>query len=297
MNSPKEIIRGIGRRSLRFFRPVLSDRCYIKQYFYLKTGYSLNLENPKTFNEKMQWLKFNNQDPSYTEMVDKYAAKQYVASIIGNQYVIPTIGVFDNPNEIDFDALPNRFVLKCTHDSGGIVICKGQASLNKDVVRKKLSAGLSRNYYRFSMEFPYKNVKPRILAEEFLTDGNIDLIDYKVHCFNGVPKLILVCKDRYSQTGLTEDFFTAEWEHLDVRRPTHPNSKGMIPRPLLLDEMLSLSRKLSEKIPFVRVDWYISNNRLFFGELTFFPASGMTPFVPKSYDDLFGSWIVLPIVK
>lgn len=288
---------GIGRRSLRFLRPFLSDRCYIKRYFFLKTGYSLNLDSPKTFNEKLQWLKFNDRNPLYTEMVDKFAVKKYVASIIGEKYVVPTIAVFDNPDEIDFGVLPDRFVLKCTHDSGGIVICKDKASLDKDAARKKLKAGWSRNYYRFSMEFPYKDVKPRIIAEEFLTNEGADLCDYKVHCFNGTPKLVLVCKNRYSKGGLTEDFFTEDWEHLDVKRPTHPNSKEIIPEPAQLDEMLSLSLQLSEGIPFVRVDWYISDDRLYFGELTFFPASGMTPFVPKSFDDLFGSWLELPEVK
>lgn len=297
MASVKGIVSGIGRRVLRFLRPILSDRLYIKSYFVLKTGYSLNLDSPKTFNEKLQWLKFNDQNPRYTEMVDKYFAKKYVASIIGEHYVIPTIAVFDNPEKIDFDALPNRFVLKCTHDSGGVVICKDRASLDNEVARRKLSAGWNRNYYRFSMEYPYKDVKPRIIAEEFLADGNSDLCDYKVHCFNGVPKLVLVCKDRYSGTGLTEDFFTEDWVHLDVKRPAHPNSKETIRRPNQLEEMLSLSRELSKGIPFVRVDWYISNDKLYFGELTFFPASGMTPFVPKSFDDLFGSWLELPKLK
>ena len=297
MNSPSGIIRGIGRRILRVFRPIMSDHCYIKRYFYLKTGYSLSLDSPRTFNEKLQWLKFNDRNPRYIEMVDKFAVKKFVASIIGEKYVVPTIAVFDNPDDIDYEELPDQFVLKCTHDSGGIVICRDKASLDKDAARKKLKAGWSRNYYRFSMEFPYKDVKPRIIAEEFLTNEGTDLCDYKVHCFNGAPKLVLVCKDRYSKSGLTEDFFTEDWVHLDVKRPTHPNSKETIPKPAKLDVMLSLSRQLSEGIPFVRVDWYISNDRLYFGELTFFPASGMTPFVPTSFDDLFGSWIELPKVK
>lgn len=297
MSSVKSIYQGIARRMLRFLRPFLSDRCYIERYFYLKTGYSLNLDSPKTFNEKLQWLKFNDRNPHYTEMVDKFAVKKYVASVIGEEYVIPTIAVFDNPDEIDYGLLPDRFVLKCTHDSGGIVICKDKASLDKTAATKKLKAGWSRNYYRFSLEFPYKDVKPRIIAEEFLTNEGSDLCDFKVHCFNGVPKLVLVCKDRYSKGGLTEDFFTEKWEHLDVKRPTHPNSTETILKPAQLDEMLYLSRQLAKGIPFVRVDWYISNDRLYFGELTFFPASGMTSFVPKSFDDLFGSWLELPEKK
>lgn len=296
MDKVKSFLMGIGRRVLRLLRPILSDRCFLTCYFYCRTGYRLHLDTPRTFNEKLQWLKFNDRNERYTEMVDKFAVKKYVTSVIGGQYVIPVISVFDNPDAIDFNELPKQFVLKCTHDSGGIVICKDKDSLNQGATRKQLKAEWNRNYYRFNLEFPYKDVTPRIIAEEFLTDGGTDICDFKVHCFNGIPRLILVCKDRYSKTGMTEDFFTSEWQHLDVKRPSHSNSKNTIQKPEQLDEMLSLSRELSKDIPFVRVDWYISNGQLFFGELTFFPASGMTPFIPKSFDDLFGSWLVLPEV-
>ena len=291
------MIMGAGRKILRTLRPILSDRCYLKSYFYCKTGYALHLDSPVTFNEKLQWLKLHDRNPLYTEMVDKCAAKAYVASVIGEKYIIPTLAVYDNPESIDFDALPDRFVLKCTHDSGGVVICKDKRTLDAESAVRKLKSGWKKNYYRYSLEYPYKDVKPRIIAEKFLTDGQSELCDYKIHCFNGVPRLILVCKDRYSESGLTDDFFTERWEHLDVKRPTHPNSLEAVPKPDCLEEMLSVSRKLSVGIPFVRVDLYVVENRVFFGELTFFPASGMSPFVPQSFDTLFGSWLDLPQSK
>lgn len=293
MPSIKPLLMGFGRKALRRLRPLLSDRMYIRAYFLCKTGYPLHLDHPVTFNEKLQWLKFHDRNPRYSEMVDKFAAKGYVASVIGDEYIIPTIAVYDRAEDIDFDKLPARFVLKCTHDSGGVVLCKDKASLNREEAVAKLGKALQRNYYRFSMEFPYKNVVPRIIAEPFISNEGGDLCDYKVHCFNGVPRLVLVCRDRYAAGGLTEDFFTETWEHLPVRRPTHPNAKSPIPRPAQLDEMLDLSRKLSEGIPFVRVDFYLSDGHVYFGELTFFPASGMTPFVPQSFDTLFGSWLML----
>ena len=294
MQRAELLLMGVGRKALRRLRPLLSDECYIRWYFLCKTGYPLHLDHPVTFNEKLQWLKFHDRNPRYSVMVDKYAVKEHVSSVIGPEYIIPTLSVFNRVEDIDFDRLPDRFVLKCTHDSGGVVLCKDKRSLDVPAAISKLRNGLSRNYYRYSMEYPYKEVVPRIIAEPFLTDGGEDLCDYKVHCFNGVPKLILVCRDRYADSGLTEDFFTEKWEHLPVRRPAHPNSEAPIPRPNQLEKMLDLARRLAADIPFVRVDFYLSGERIYFGELTFFPASGMTPFEPKSYDELFGSWLDLP---
>lgn len=295
MNRIKAFSLGVGRRVLRKLRPVLSDKNYIKAYFHCKMGRRLNLTNPVSFNEKLQWLKFHDLRPEYSLMVDKCAVKDYVAQKIGEQYVVPTLAVYDTVMVVDFESLPSQFVLKCTHDSGGVVICKNKETLDKNAALAKLKSGLGKNYYRYSMEYPYKDVKPRIIAEQYLSDEGAELADYKVHCFNGEPKLILVCKDRHAASGLTEDFFTAEWEHLDVRRPEHPNAKQPIEKPEELNELLDLSRKLSADIPFVRVDFYISQHKVYFGELTFFPASGMTPFVPESFDYLFGSWLRLPV--
>lgn len=294
MNRIKSSILGMGRKTLRKLRPLFSDQSYIKAYYYCKMGRRLNLNAPESFNEKLQWLKFHDRRPEYSMMVDKWAVKEYVAKKIGAQYVVPTLAVYDAVEEIDFGALPRQFVLKCTHDSGGVVICKDKEVLDRNAAIVKLKNGWDKNYYHYSMEYPYKDVKPRIIAEQFLSDDGAELADYKVHCFNGEPRLILVCKDRHADSGLTEDFFTSEWRHLGVRRPEHPNAKQPIEKPEELDRLLELSRELANGIPFVRVDFYISQHKIYFGELTFFPASGMTPFVPESFDRLFGSWLQLP---
>lgn len=297
MNQIRQFVLGFGRKALRKLRPLFSDQGYIKHYFYCKTGNRLNLEAPVTFNEKLQWLKFNDHHPEYSVMVDKYAVKDYVSKKIGSKYVIPTLALYDTVADIDFEALPAQFVLKCTHDSGGVVICKDKANLDRNAAIVKLQKGWGKNYYRYSMEYPYRDVQPRIIAEQFLSDNGTELCDYKVHCFNGEPRVILVCKDRHAASGLTEDFFTTEWEHLGVRRPEHPNATQPIERPEELKELLELSCVLAAGIPFVRVDFYIIQHKIYFGELTFFPASGMTPFVPESFDRLFGSWLQLPSEK
>lgn len=285
----------LGRFFMKKYPKLMSDKFFIKVLWRQSLGTKLNLSNPLTFNEKLQWLKLYYRDALLINLVDKNKVKDWVAERIGNEYVIPTLRVYESADEINVDALPDQFVLKCNHDCGSSIICRNKSDFDIESARQKLSAALMRNYYWDSREWPYKKIKRCIIAEEFLSDGNkIELSDYKVHCFNGIPKLILVCKDRHLESGMTEDFFSEEWEHLELKRPAHPNSKEVIKKPKQLEEMLSLSRELSRGFPFVRVDWYISINKLYFGELTFFPASGMSPFVPKSYDKLFGSWLVLP---
>ena len=273
---------------------IVPDKMYLKMKFRLKMNKKLDLNQPKTFNEKLQWLKLNDRKDIYTIMVDKYEVKKYVANIIGEEHIIPTIGIYDKFDNIDFDKLPNQFVIKCTHDSGGLVIVKDKSKINIDKIRKKINKHLKRDYYFLGREWPYKNVQPRIIVEKYMSNNGKELEDYKIHNFNGNPKLILVCKDRYTNVGLTEDFFDENWNHLDVKRPNHSNSIEIINKPNKLDEMLKLSKKISKNIPFVRTDFYIINNKIYFGEMTFFPASGFEKFVPESYDQLFGAWIELP---
>lgn len=284
----------LRRRVILNFAQYYSDRKFLEKLFPLRVGYKLNLDNPQTFNEKLQWLKLYDRRPEYSRMVDKVEAKKYVADIIGDEYIIPTLAVYNNAEDIDFDALPTQFVLKCTHDSGSIVICKDKAKLNRKASIKKLAHGLKVNYFYQNREWPYKNVKPRIIAEQYMTNNGSDLKDYKVHNFDGIPKIILLCCDRYKETGLTEDFFSSNWEHLDILRPDHCNAVNIADRPKEFDEMLRLSKQLSKNIPFVRSDFFIIGNKVFFNELTFFPASGMKPFVPVEWDYTFGSWITLP---
>ena len=274
----------------------LPDETYLKRRFYHDLGYKLNLANPKTFNEKMQWLKLHDRNPSYCRMVDKYEAKKYVASIIGNEYIIPTIGVWDRFEDIEFDDFPKQFVLKCTHDSGGLAICKDKNTFDYNEARYWINSSLKMNYYRCLREWPYKDVKPRIIAEKYMEDSSTkQLRDYKIHSFNGTPKVVLVCRNRYSEEGMTEDFFDVDWNHLDVRREKNGNSTVSISKPKELEEMLSLSHRLSKDIPFLRTDFYVVNGRVYFGELTFFPASGLGKFIPESFDEQMGEWLKLPI--
>lgn len=287
----KRIVVGIVKRLFIW----LPDRLYLQLIYLLEMGHFLNLRDPKTFNQKLQWLKLYNRKPEYTIMVDKYEAKKYVAEIIGEEYIIPTLGVWNSFDEIDFDNLPNQFVLKCTHDSGGLVICKDKSKLDKKAIKKKIEKSLKRNFYRYGREWPYKNVPRRIIAEKYMTNGNNELEDYKVHNFNGTPKVILVCRERFKNSPLIEDFYSDKWEILDIRRPGHPNSPEPMNCPDNLEKMLMLSRELSKDIPFLRTDFYTIENRIYFGELTFFPAAGITSFEPEKWDLIWGDWLKLPL--
>ena len=269
----------------------MSDEQFLKKEYFLQMGKPLNLNDPKTFNEKLQWLKIHNRKPEYTTMVDKYAVKQYVADRIGEQYIIPTLGVWEHFDDIDFDNLPKQFVLKCTHDSGGIVICRDKSKLDKKTAKKKLEYYLKRKYYYIHREWPYKNVKPRIIAEKYMTNGDgEDLNDYKLMCFNGKVKTTFVCSDRFSKDGLKVTFYDTDWRRMPFERH-YPTSKTEIDKPQTYEEMVILAEKLAFGIPFVRVDFYEINGNIYFGELTFFPGSGYEEFTPEEWDKTLGNWI------
>ena len=273
----------------------MDDSKFIRRKFKLKMQKDLNLNSPSSFNEKLQWLKLYDRNELYTTLVDKIAVKEYVSKKIGEQYIIPTIRVWHSPKEIDFDSLPDKYVLKCNHNSGGLCICKDKQKFNIRKARKTLEKGMKYNFYLLGREWPYKNVPRKIFAEQYLENSESGgLTDYKIHCFNGKPKFVLVCQDRFAETGLTEDFFTIDWEHMEVKRPNHNNSKLPISKPDKLEEMLSIAEKLSNGIPFVRVDLYFVEGNIFFSELTFFPASGFIPFEPEEWDKTFGDWLVFP---
>lgn len=273
----------------------LPDKLYLQLVYFKHFNKFIDFNNPKTFNEKLQWLKLYNRKPEYTVMVDKYLVKEYVANIIGEEYVIPTLGVWRDANKIDWDTLPKQFVLKCNNDSGGIVICKDKDKLNVQETIRFLNTRLKNNGFWYGREWPYKGVKPCIIAEKFISDDGNELADYKIYNFNCVQKVVLVCRDRFKKTGMTEDFFDNRWNHLDVMRINHSNSSETIPKPIRLDEMLELSEKLSKSIPFVRTDFYEVDGKVYFGEMTFYPASGFEKFIPDEYDDLFGEWLKIPI--
>ena len=271
----------------------MDDEAYLKRMFYCCQGYIPDLEDPKTFSEKLQWLKLHDRKPIYPLLVDKYEAKKAVGKVIGECHIIPTIGIYDRFEDIDFNTLPDQFVMKCTHDSGGVVICDDKKAFDASKAKRKILAHYKNNYYYLGREWPYKDVRPRILTEKYMSDGTSSLSDYKIHMFNGKARLILVCRDRFENTGLTEDFFDENWNHLDLRRPKHPNAANTPERPDELGLMIHLAEKIAADIPFVRVDFYVISGQIYFGEITFFPASGFVPFVPDGWDEKIGNWLSL----
>lgn len=279
----------------RFDRLIKNDALYLKMEYYFQTGRRLNLNNPKSYNEKLQWLKIHDRKPEYTQMVDKAGVKDYITKTIGEQYIIPTLGVWKHFDEIDFTTLPEKFVLKCTHDSGGLVICKDKKTLDKVSAKTKIEKCLKKNYFYGTREWPYKDVEPRIIAEPLLEQANgEEICDYKVMCFNGKAKLIELHMNRHSDHH-TQDFYDVNWQKTEISQGKGYGgcSDVEVPKSSCLDEMLQLSETLTKDMAHCRVDWYVVNGHLFFGELTFFDGSGYVLFDDDKYDLLLGSWIHL----
>ena len=273
----------------------MSDEQFLKKQFKNVFGYELNLDNPQTYSEKLQWLKLNDRRSEYTMMVDKYEVKKYVSDKIGEEYIIPTLGVWDDFDDIEFDKLPNQFVLKCTHDSGGLVICTDKSKLNIKKAKAKIEKCLKNDYYMQNREWPYKNVQRRIIAEQYMVDeSGYELKDYKFFCFNGVAKVMFIASDRTKENEETKfDFYDMEFNHLPFTNG-HPNATVEIKKPASLNEMQKLAETLSEGLPEARIDFYDINGKVYFGEITFFHWSGFKKFEPKEWDKKFGDWIVLP---
>lgn len=271
----------------------LSDKNFLRKKYFLKLGKKLNLNKPITFNEKMQWLKLYDRKPEYTNMVDKYEVRKYITETIGKEYLIPIIGVYDKFEQINFDKLPNQFVIKCTHDSGSTIICKDKRNFDVNVAKKKIKSCQKINFYLKGREWPYKNVKHRIIIEKYMkNDDNGELKDYKFMCFNGKVKCSFVCSNRYNDEGMKIDFYDLDWNKMSFQRH-YPNSEEQITKPKNYELMIKLAEKLSNNIPFVRVDFYEINGKIYFGELTFFPGSGFEEFTPEKYDEILGQWINL----
>lgn len=286
------------RMIVAFDRHILSivpDKLFLKCLYRCRLGKRLNLKNPRTFYEKINWLKIYDRKPEYSLLVDKYIAKQYVGKIIGCEYIIPLLGVWERFEDIDFDKLPNQFVLKCSHSSGDVVICKDRNIFDIETARKKITTFLKQDFYHIAREWPYKNVKRRIIAEKYIEDSATgELRDYKVFTFNGIPRVMLVASHRQDKTQETTfDYFDTEYNHLNIKQG-HPNSIVLPQKPKNFDKMISLAEKLSQGIPQVRVDYYEANGNLYFGELTFSDAGGFDTFEPEEWDRIFGDWIQLP---
>lgn len=272
---------------------VKNDELYLRIFYFFGIGHFLNLKHPKRFTEKLQWLKLNEKDIRNTYLVDKVTAKEYVRKIIGDQHIIPTLAVYNSTEDIDFSLLPNQFVIKCTHDSGSILICKDKKKLDEEKSLKKLSRGLEQSYIPITREYPYENVPRRLIAEPYLIDeSGYELKDYKFFCFDGEPKFLFVATDRSS--GQTKfDYYDTEWNWLPIING-HPNNPKKTPKPQNLNEMLDIARKLSKGHRHIRVDLYNVNNKIYFGELTFFHFCGTEPFEPEEWDYKFGKLLKLP---
>ena len=277
----------------RRYRSMINPGKYLKRYFNQHVGYPLNLDNPETYNEKIQWLKLNWHDPRIIKCSDKYAVRKYVKSK-GLEYLLnDMIGIYDSVEEIPFNTLPDKFVLKAVHGSGWNVICENKKSLDWENKKIELHRWMKDNYYYHRYEWGYLYIKPRIICEKYIeTSGGGSLLDYKIFCFNGEPRFLFVATDR--NTGQTKfDFYTCEWEHIPVKNH-YPNSGLLLPKPKELQEMLSLAKILAADFPHVRVDFYIESGKLIFGEMTFYHFSGTHKFEPAEYDYAFGKYFDLP---
>ena len=286
----------------------LPDALDIKLLYLVHIGKIPNLKAPETFNEKLNWLKLHHRKPIYTTLVDKYALKEWVSNKVGKQYVIPTLGVWNKFEEIDFDKLPNQFVLKCTHDSAGLVICKDKSKLDIKQIQKKINNCLKRNFFYIAREWPYKNVKPRIIAEKYMEDSgpeenssstseqitDLTLTDYKFFCFNGKPRVMYISKDHANEPFT--DYFDMDFNHLNIQTKD-PNAKIPPKCPSKFKDMMNLATTLSENIPFVRVDFYCIKGKIYIGEMTFYPNGGFCQAKPIEWESKMGKWIKLPFEK
>ncbi len=274
----------------------MEDTPYLKRRFRAIMGYEPDLENPRTFNEKLQWLKLHDRRPEYTRMVDKVLVREHIAQTIGEEYLIPLLGVWEDPEDIDFEALPNQFVLKCNHNSGlGMCVCRDKKTLDIPAVKKALRKGLKQDYFLPNREWPYRDVPRKIIGEQYLSEpGKESLTDYKLMCFHGKVKCIFTCTNRHSMEGLRVTFFDTAWNRLPFQRH-YPADSQEIPKPASYETMVMLAEKLAENIPFARIDFYEIAGRPYFGEITFFPGGGFEEFTPESADYELGEWLQNPL--
>lgn len=276
----------------------VSDENYLKWKFKRMHGKELNINNPKTYNEKLQWLKLYDRNPEYTRLVDKYEVRQFVKKTIGEEYLIPLYGTWNDFDDIDFSKLPNQFVLKTTNDSGGVVICKDKKNFNKKKARTKIVKSMKTNYYYSGREWPYKNVKARIICEKLLIQNDgAELRDYRIFCFNGEPKLITVDFSITNKKKTRRNLYDLNWKLLNSEITYPRELKIKVDKPEDLENMIELSKRLSSLIPHARVDFYYIDGKIFFGEITFYHQSGWGIIKPAEFEMTMGDWIKLPKVS
>lgn len=291
--NPLSYVRPLGSRGMLNW---MSDELYLKLCYRAVFHKKLDLKNPKTYNEKLQWMKLHDRNPLYRTLVDKYAVREYVAKNVGEEYLIPMVGgPWKDPDEIDFDALPEQFVLKCNHGSTTNIICKDKSKLDIPATKAKLKKWLGMSWYWFGREWPYKDLKPCVYAESYMEDAEVgELRDYKFFCFGGKPRYMLLSTDRADATKPTRgDFFDMDFGHMPFHKK-HPNAPVMPEKPRNFEKMRDLAARMSADLPAVRIDLYDVNGRIYFGEYTFFSASGFGPFQPDEWDEKLGSLIPLP---
>lgn len=280
--------------SKKEFYNKMPDEEFLKRKYKCLMRHDLNLDNPVCFNEKLQWLKLYYKKPEFVKLVDKVAVKDYVAEIIGPEHIIPTLGVYDRFEDIDFDKLPDQFVIKCTHDSASTLVCSDKKTFDFKKAKKQINKCLKKHYHMLGREWPYGQVQPRIIIDQFMVDeGGIELKDYKFFCFNGEVKCVSVDFNRF--TDHHANYYSPDFKLLDIgKKGCRPDPDHKLDKPINWDEMVQIAHKLSTGFPFLRVDLYSINGKTYFGELTLFPASGFSPFMTDDQDKLLGSWIDLP---
>lgn len=286
----------LGQKFMEWTWWLWSDAAYLKLYYFFNMKKTLPLKNPNTYNEKLQWLKLYDRNPLYTKLVDKYEVKRYVSERIGQEYVAKVLAKWDRVEEVSFESLPKSFVLKTTHGGGnnGVIIVKDKQAMDIDKVRADLAKSMEYDLYRLSKEWPYKNVKRRIFAEEYIEDTETcELRDYKFFCFDGVVKAMFVATERQTREEPFFNFFDEDYNSLDVKQG-HPRAEIPPVKPALFEQMKQVAETLSKGLTHVRIDLYQANDKIYFGEFTFYHFGGVVPFEPSSWDARFGSWLKIP---
>lgn len=289
----RQIIDSLNARGCLRFIP---DKIWLKYKYKQKFGKRLNLDNPKTFNEKLQWMKLYYREPICSIMVDKYEAKKYVSELVGEDYIIPTYGVYDSFDEINFSELPNQFVIKCTHDSGGLVICRDKEKFEINSAKRKINRCLKRNYYWHGREWVYKEIKPRIIVEKYMEDRDArELMDYKFYCFDGKPEFLYISHGLENHATASISFFNLSFHEMPFYRSDYKRFDIPPEKPAKFEDMVQIAAQLSKGFPFLRVDLYQINGQVYFSELTFVPCGGFMPIKPETADIELGKMLKLHI--
>ncbi len=274
------------------FYDSLSDEKYLKKIYKIKVGRELNLDSPCTYTEKLQWLKLHDRKPVYTLMQDKFLVREYISKTIGEEYLIPLLGVWDDPEEINFDDLPDQFVLKCNHDCASVIICRDKSQFDMQAAIKELKNCLKRKYWLLGREWAYKDIQPKVIAEKYMQDGdNITLTDYKFFCCNGKVRMVMLTSGEAHTKERRQDLYDISFNKLSIKRGNFDNSQIAFKKPGNFKQMTDFAEEIAGNIPFIRVDFYSIDGNTYFGEIAFYPSGGFSEFQPTEWEERVGSWI------